>query len=507
MVMPADPYGLLGGPQQQMPSAGQDMYGIIAPQIQKGLLDYANQMQRGENPWTTAGKALSAFSKNYMAALANPNTRGMAMGAGLAGVGDTLSESLSPDNKLKGALGMSSVLENLAKLKATTGGGGKGVSEYERLLAQTTEDWYKNPQTDEEKALKAHIDSRLSTFDTEDKGGGDKEYAQLMKMKEDPRYGKDPGYTKDVDARMAKLTDLKQGSTTVTIQNGAAPLDKKNYSAVVKDIIGYDDTTTSVENAIHSLDPSALTYKGGITNWVQDKLARLDMLPDGPAKEAYKKRLDTIGNLDDLGSKIRHELFGSALTASEKESSEKFIPSSNDNPVQAVQKLQRVWAIAKAAKERRSQYIAKGVGLEGTAKDEWMSHADDPEEMYKRLGSYERYISQFQNNLPKFGETYPGDPNAPAKAAPTTAAPSAAAPPAAAPPAAATGMVPPPSAPPVAAPPSAAITNSGISVQGGRMVAPKPKDRAEALDIFRKAKALGVDENAIAAWLKENGLT
>lgn len=510
----------------ELDPTSSSLFDAFTPHLQEGLLNYLQQKQAGPNIWDVAGKSLSSFSKNYMQALADPRTRGMAWGAGLTGVGDTLRDEMSPEKSLQGTLQTAGILKELAAYRAKNGKGA-GTSEYERLLEATKSDQYlKDPD------FKARVDRRLSTFEHEGQTPQEKELQQML-----DQSGWSDEQKIAFTRKWLENQATKTGGTEVKITDQRGELTPASVTKVQGEMVGYLDTMSDVKNTLENFDPTALQWSGSLKSgiaWLKDKMNLLKPEERGP----YQSRVETLANIEGITSKIRHELFGAALTANEKASAEEQLPSDSDSPASALAKLQRSYTIAAAAYARRAGYIKKhtvnGVIEQGLPMD--------AESIYNEMGSYTRFKDQAQSFalksagaavpppaaasqvvpppataragggilpgavLPPQGGLFaqPGVPQAPPQgppgAVPTPAGPVPGAVPQPAPTGPQTGPAGPPPGPPAGQP-----QPPPIAVQGGKLMAPKPASRAEAIAIATAAMKQGIPGDIVFRWQQENG--
>jgi hypothetical protein len=504
----------------ELDPTSNSLFEAFTPHLQEGLLNYLKQKQAGPNIWDVAGKSLSTFSKNYMQALADPRTRGMAWGAGLAGVGDTLRDELSPEKSLQGTLQTAGILKELAAYRAKNGKGA-GTSEYERLLEATKSDQYlKDPD------FKARVDRRLSTFEHEGQTPQEKELQQML----DQSGWSDEqkiAYTRKWLENQASKT----GGSQVTITDKRGELTPASVTKVQGEMVGYLDTMSDVKNTLENFDPTALQWSGSLKNgiaWFKDKMNVLK--PE--EREPYQSRVETLANIEGITSKIRHELFGAALTANEKASAEEQLPSDSDSPASALTKLQRSYTVAAAAYARRVNYINRhtvnGVIEQGLPLD--------AESIYNEMGSYTRFSEQAKAFAPS-SRAAPTAPAGAASGAPPGPAPGPGGILPGAPPPPQGGLFAQPGVPqaPPQGPPGGVVTPPGpvpgavpqpastgpqagppglpagppqpppIAVQGGKLMAPKPASRAQAIAIAEAALKQGIPGDVVFKWQQENG--
>lgn len=519
------------------------LFDAFTPELQKGLMSYLRDKQQGSNIWDVAGKGLSAFSKNYMQAIQDPRTRGMAIGAGAAGVGDVLREEMSPEKKLQGTLQTASVLKELAAYRSKTGAG--GTSEYERLLAARG-----GPQYKSDPSYAASVDARLKTFETEGQPKQDPEVLLAIARYNDPKTP--PEQKAMIKTWLDGLNN--KGKTDVHLNlpqfdekgNLVVQPGKEEATSLEKLLVEGQDSLGQIQEAQKNFDPTSGTLGGRLRQSGREWKEYFGYTLKPEEEAALMKQQTSKSTVGHFSAILSNKIYGAAQTGPELERAKTWLPVDGEAPSITQTKLGVLEGITSAMNDRLAMARAKGINLGSSSLADLGSIADFIKDArIKKLytdgpgaGAVPSAGGTATPNpppgvaapaglLPGAPAAAPGGGGGPAGLLP--AGPSAGPPPGPpqgvlpAGPAPAAPMGPPvapPGAPPGPAPaapgpaPAApAGPQGGLSVQGGKMIGTpnlqgmtEGPRRAVANSVVQQAMRQNIPPAIIDAWLKENGI-
>jgi len=169
-------------------------------------------------------------------------------------------------------------------------------------------------------------------------------------------------YEKDFAGKGMRISFDENGNPVV--ETGVSGgLTKPAQTQVEKDLLAKTSAVFQLEDIVKNLDPTAQTLGAQFDRFVTEGKSYLGLDIPPEQEESYNKMIDQRAAIGELVATIRNDLFGSALTETERKSAGVFLPDvERDKPVELKRKVERMMKTSKRAVARLN-YIRK-FGLE-----------------------------------------------------------------------------------------------------------------------------------------------